>query len=227
MKGQNRKNNKAGPARTCFKGGFTLVEMMVAIAVFSIVMVTAMSALLNVIDANNKAKTIKTAINNISFALEGISKDMRMGTEYLCGIDAFSIPTGVDQDCNVSGGKIIGYRSPRAYQYPSDYSDPLLAGKTKFVYYRYNDEEQTIETCLEKEEETDCSSLNFKPITSGDVRLENVVFYIFNDNLLTTTTVEQPKMIMIITGEAGSKEKTITQFDLQTTISQRIRVKTP
>jgi prepilin-type N-terminal cleavage/methylation domain-containing protein len=186
-------------------GGFTLVEMMVAIAVFSIVMVTAMSALLNVIDANNKARSIKTAINNISFALEGISKDMRMGTDYSC-FDGNAPVT----DC--SGGSVgIKYKSPRA-------------DTDKFVYYKFVGTQ--LFECLEKGGAI-CNYLSgpsWGAITSTEVRLTDVTFYVLNDDS-TTPEKEQPRMVMTVRGIAGpdSKPKLQTSFDLQTGVSQRIR----
>lgn len=187
--------------------GFTLVEMMVAIAVFSIVMVTAMSALLNVIDANNKARAIKTAINNVSFALEGISKDMRMGTDYGCINE-----DGNDTNCETSGNVGVKYRSPRAYRDP-------ISGERHFAYYRFNEGNKKIEECLEKEAGDNCAVGEFTAITSAEVDIKKVIFYVLNtDNLL-----KQPKMLMTLSGEAGDKEKIKTSFDLQTSVSQRIR----
>lgn len=196
-------------------GGFTLVEMMVAIAVFSVVMVTAMSALLNVIDADAKARSIKTAINNISFALEGISKDMRMGTEYAC-LDNYGAVIG-DGNCS-GGGDGIKYRSNRA--------DVGGDGKNKFAYYRWKGTQ--IEGCLEKAPVVSgiCGDLDFHPITSTEVKLDKVVFYVLGvQNPVPLTNKTQPRMIMTISGTAGSanKARLQTTFDLQTSVSQRIR----
>ena len=201
---KNLENKKRGLARTCFRGGFTLVEMMVAIAVFSIVMTVAMSALLNVIDANNKARSIKTAINNISFALEGISKDMRMGTDYACGND--NEPNG---DC-LNGGNIISYISSRANFFE------------KKAYYKFNVNQ--IWECLEKGT-IDCTFTGpWNPITSTEVKIDanKSKFYIIG----TENSSTQPRMIMTISGKAGSKAKIETSFDLQTGVSQRIRSET-
>lgn len=189
--------------------GFTLVEMLVAIAVFSIVMVTAMSALLNVIDANNKARSIKTAINNVSFALEGISKDMRMGTEYGCGNG--SEPDG---DC-LSGGNIIKYRSIRADE---ETIGPLT--QHKYVYYKFENDQ--LEECLEKDGLACNYSGPFTPITSSEVKIEKAVFYVLGtDNTLIPKP--QPRMILTVSGKAGDKEKISTEFDLQTSVSQVTR----
>ena len=62
--------------------GFTLVELMVAVAIFTIVATTAGSALMGIISANKKARSIQSAMNDVNLALESVSKDMRMGTDY-------------------------------------------------------------------------------------------------------------------------------------------------
>lgn len=182
--------------------------MMVAIAVFSIVMTVAMGALVNVIDANQKAQTIKTAINNVNFALESISKDMRVGTDYVC-LDA-----DLNQVENCLTGVVgIKYKTPRS---PS-------SGSRLDAYYYYNQAEQSIESCLQKES-TDCETLNeFSRITSPEVAITNMKFY-----LTGTATGSQPYIIITLSGLAGtsSKQKTQTAFDLQTSISQRARILT-
>jgi prepilin-type N-terminal cleavage/methylation domain-containing protein len=210
------------------KKGFTLVEMMVAIAVFSVVMVTAMSALLNVIDANNKARSIKTAVNNVSFALESISKDMRMGTHYACGV---SLPdVGLGDGCNVGGGKYVGYRSQRA-----DKVSPADANsERKFAYYKFDNINGTgqIFECLEKSPKVTgvCSEADFQPITSTEVEITDVVFYVLGSGDTSRLSFgdpqkTQPRVVITVSGKAGSKVKTRTEFDLMTTISQIKRVK--
>jgi prepilin-type N-terminal cleavage/methylation domain-containing protein len=201
MKYQYRKNK-----------GFTLVEMMVAIAVFSIVMVTAMGALLNVIDANNKARAIKTAINNISFALEGITKDMRMGTEYSCSATAAGT-LGVD--C-LTGGNDISFKS----------SKTINGVENPYVYYKFSDDK--LERCVGNTTAGTACPNGYMPITSADLSPLTGKFYILgvaqskNSNPAQRT---QPRMIITISGEAGSKEKIRTSFDLQTSLSQVSRIK--
>jgi prepilin-type N-terminal cleavage/methylation domain-containing protein len=194
------------------KKGFTLVELMVAVAVFSIVMVVATSALLNVIDANLKAQAIKTAINNVNFALESISKDARVGTDYSC------LSNGEYVDTCLTNGEGIKYRSPRA--------DVDGSGKRGFAYYNYNDITKRIDFCLEKAGNpcSDSSLANFSPITSGDLEITSMEFYVLNDDN-TTAEIEQPRIILTLSAiTAGGKEKVRTAFDLQTSVSQRTRI---
>lgn len=196
--------------------GFTLVEMMVAIAVFSIVMVVATSALLNVIDANYKAQAIKTAINNVNFALEGISKDMRVGTDFACGDNPSTEPSG---DC-AGGGMIIKYRSNRTEK---------SGGKFQYVYYRYiaptSNTPGKIEQCISVGGISCTINSTFSPITSTDVNIKSMKFYVIGVDYSAGAVPgkTQPRMIITLTGEAGTKEKIKTEFDLQTTVSQRAR----
>ncbi len=179
---------------------------MVAIAVFSIVMVAASGALLNVIDANNKAKSIKTAVNNITLALETISKDMRMGSDYSCDKNGDG---AVDGDC-YDGGTLISFKSSK--------------GLRNFTYYKFDNGQ--IMGCVSDATDTsgeNCRGGTYSAITSSEVDLKFVRFYVTGVGNSTKAIGDgktQPRVIITISGEAGSREKTKTQFDLQTSISQ-------
>lgn len=190
--------------------GFTLVEMMVAISVFSIVMVTAMSALLSVIDANSKARAVKTVVNNISFALEGISRDMRVGTDYICGNTISDIKDiTIGTNCN-NGGSIIKYRSVRA---------DTVGNKNKFAYYKFDSAKKQIFECLEKGGVICSDDSLFTEITSKDAIISKAVFYVLGAN----SSITQPRVLITVKGTAGTKAKIVTEFDLQTTVSQITR----
>jgi prepilin-type N-terminal cleavage/methylation domain-containing protein len=70
------------------KKGFTLVEIIIAMMIFSIVAVVALAALVKIIDANKKAQTTQDAVTTLSFALEAMSREMRSGSNYYCKIQA-------------------------------------------------------------------------------------------------------------------------------------------
>ncbi|OHA26951.1 MAG: hypothetical protein A3D52_02390 [Candidatus Taylorbacteria bacterium RIFCSPHIGHO2_02_FULL_44_36] len=77
--------------------GFSLVEILVSTAIFSVVMITAAGALLTTIDANHKAQAIQSVMNNLNFALESMSRAIRVGDTYHCGsIGVLSEP----RDCS-------------------------------------------------------------------------------------------------------------------------------
>ncbi len=64
--------------------GFTLVEMIVSLMIFSIVAVVALAALVKIIDANNKAQTIQAAVTSLSFSLDSMSRELRTGSNIHC-----------------------------------------------------------------------------------------------------------------------------------------------
>jgi prepilin-type N-terminal cleavage/methylation domain-containing protein len=66
------------------KRGFTLIEMIVSVAIFATVVLIAVGALLSIIDVNRKANELRVVMENLNFAIESIARDVRTGTEYGC-----------------------------------------------------------------------------------------------------------------------------------------------
>lgn len=65
--------------------GFTLVELLIAIAIFTIIMTLSMGSIVGIFDSNRKVRTLKTVMNNLNLAVESMSKEMRFGKRYHCG----------------------------------------------------------------------------------------------------------------------------------------------
>ena len=59
--------------------GFTLIEMAVATGIFAILVVSAISIMISVTKAQTKIQRVQTAIDNVRFSLELITKEMRVG----------------------------------------------------------------------------------------------------------------------------------------------------
>ncbi len=71
--------------------GFTLLEMIISIGIFSVLVVASLGVTLGVSNAQIKAANIQSTQDNIRFSLELITKEMRTGSEYV--LSAFcSIP---------------------------------------------------------------------------------------------------------------------------------------
>ena len=195
--------------------GFTLVEMLVAIAIFMVVMTVAVGSLVSIVDANRKAEAIKTVINNINSAMENISKNMRIGTDYYCySGNAWTKNTG---DCG-TGSSMVKY---------------LSGDGINTVYYRYKSdttgEEGNIQRCTVpkvNDDGTYCAlsdnNPNWQSLTAPAyiLNVTNMKFYVLGADTKTTT---QPRVFITMEGVAGSKDSTKTKFSLQTTVSQRAR----
>ena len=67
--------------------GFTLIELMVAIFIFSVILTGILSVSVSILNAYQKARAIKTVKESADFALSSIAKDVRMGR-----IEKFTVP---------------------------------------------------------------------------------------------------------------------------------------
>lgn len=62
--------------------GFTLIEVIVAVGIFVIVMVIAVGAVINAVDANRKAQSMSVVVNNLNLSIESMVRDLRTGYGY-------------------------------------------------------------------------------------------------------------------------------------------------
>ena len=85
------------------KAGFTLLEMLISVSLFTVVVTIAFSALLTIMDANEKAKTIKLVVNNLSMAMESMTREIRVGYQYTCNTNT---PETEGRDCSTGANKM-------------------------------------------------------------------------------------------------------------------------
>ncbi len=64
--------------------GFTLVEMIVSVGLFALVMLVATSAYYNLIALDRQARAVNVVVDNLSFAVDAMTRGMRTGTGYKC-----------------------------------------------------------------------------------------------------------------------------------------------
>ncbi len=62
--------------------GFTLVEMMVSVAIFSIIMVVGIGSLVSIMDKYQVSQQEKEAADSLNFVLETVTREIRLGTSY-------------------------------------------------------------------------------------------------------------------------------------------------
>lgn len=62
--------------------GFTIIEMLVSIAIFSVIIVLGMTATLSMINANRKSQSSTLILSNLSLAIEAMTKNIRVGSNY-------------------------------------------------------------------------------------------------------------------------------------------------
>ncbi len=70
--------------RTC-SAGFTLIEMMISAGLFTIIILIGIGAVLTVTSVHKKNQKLRSVIDTISFAMEDIARNARLGSAYNCG----------------------------------------------------------------------------------------------------------------------------------------------
>ena len=128
--------------------GFTLIEIMTALAIFAIVMTISMGAILGIFDANRRSRALKDDMNNLNLAVEEMTKEMRYGKNYHCGTSGTET---LPQNC-FFGDAFLSFLSSDNVQ----------------VAYRFNG------TALERRENGGA----FIPVTAPEVLLDNYSFFV-------------------------------------------------
>jgi len=70
--------------------GYTLIELMVAVGLFALIMTLVSGAYLLMISLTRQAQGMATGIDNLSFALETMTRTIRTGAYYNNSVDCLS-----------------------------------------------------------------------------------------------------------------------------------------
>ena len=182
--------------------GFTLIEVMVAVTIFSVVMTVALGSLLAMSESNRRAEALKSVINNLNFSLENMSRSIRTGYNYHCGTGGdLALPS--PQDCTGAGASYFAYRSADGFNiaYCLDgtaIKRQIVAGGVALS--------------------GSCNSSNFVPITSSEVLVEALQFVVIGAQDIAI----QPKTTILLSGSVRLQGAQTSRFDLQTSVTQRL-----
>ena len=130
------------------QAGFSLVEMIVSVGIFSVVMLIATGAYLTLIDLDRRARAGNDVVNNLSFAIDSMARTIRTGKDYACG---------------AGGGDCFGTGDSR-------FSFTDEQGRT--VTYLLAD--GTIARCTS----SPCLAANAVPLTDPRVVIDSLTFYV-------------------------------------------------
>jgi len=186
--------------------GFTLVEMIVAVALFAIVMLVCVGALLSLVSANRKAQALQSVMNNLNIALDGMVRAAREGDAYYCvsGTSQVSAPY-TPLDCPTGGTTFAFEPHGSTLKNPPD--PPWV--------YSFAKDQNGIGRIYRSE-----GGQVAVPITAPEVSMNEVQFYVVGT---TPGDSVQPKVVIIIKGTAGVSGSTAqTTFHIQATAVQRV-----
>ena len=85
------------------KDGYTLIETMIAIALFMIIMTTGVGALLNANLLQKKSQDMRSILDNLNFTMEDMSRNLRTGYDYRCIFSGDTdLITTTPRSCNIN-----------------------------------------------------------------------------------------------------------------------------
>lgn len=208
------------------KRGFTLVEMIVALMIFSMVAVVALAALVKIIDANRKAQTIQDAVVNMSFVMESMTRELRTGSVYYCkvlapGID-LSLPPGnvlTTQTVTECGGVNGISANGVGFAFQSNRMGASNACRLITAYEIVPNRPGGVfdgTFLFNKALQSTCGgSITFTPVIDVDTLSIKSYFVNINNN-------QFPLFYIKLDGSAGSRESIKTLFTIQTAASPRL-----
>jgi prepilin-type N-terminal cleavage/methylation domain-containing protein len=181
--------------------GFTLLELLVSMALFAIVITITMAAYVNLIALDRKVRATNDLVSNLSFVTESMSRSIRTGVNYSCqgGTNCTSGGTSfkfVDENC-----RMVTYVLRTDNTVGQCISAP-----------------DTSPSCSPTA--TACNATNASPITDPRITVQSMRFYTQG---VGTSDQLQPRVILILSGFIDPDvDSDPINFTIQTAATQRL-----
>jgi type II secretory pathway pseudopilin PulG len=92
------------------KGGYTIVETMIAVSIFLVITTAGMSALLQANVVHQKSQDMRSIMDSLSFTMEEMARNIRTGYNYRCINDGnYSTNITVTKSCSIGTGIALEY----------------------------------------------------------------------------------------------------------------------
>jgi prepilin-type N-terminal cleavage/methylation domain-containing protein len=197
--------------------GFTLVELLVVLGLFSSVMTIATGALYTTQAVNTKLQETQSILDNVNLSMEIMSRDIRYGSEFHCNsVMPPSIPVPLRHSCEYSptaSGTILFFKPANA-----------VTSDDRVVYY--------LENGVIFKKEISTLGTTIYQITSNDVTVKSLSFYVTGAYTSTGDPLfnvggyrdyDQPLITMTVLGVTKPVKSTLVpvSFTVETSISAR------
>lgn len=183
-----------------YKEGVSLIEMVVAVAIFSLLTLLSIGSMIGVMNAERKAVVIKDVIDNARFSLELMTRELRTGDNYLWGGLSCPGQTG-------NGLQFISYNQ---------------GSPQRRFYYRNLAAGAIFRVAMPNSSPVDCNLA--RQFTAEEVVVDQFVVTLGGASALLGPADGQSRVTisMLIFGKSP-KYGADTRMNLQTTITGRIR----
>ena len=193
MHKKNRKHNR--------QNGYTIIETMIAVSIFLTVVMIGMSVFLNADLVHIKSQDMRSIMDNLSFIMEDISRNMRTGYNYHCG------ETVSETAFSCAFGGTVFFETATGEAGTSDQWGYKIESSGNLS--------KTID-----------GGVNWAQLNPGEVVLESFSGFSVLGAETPSSDNQQPfviiKLVGTITYKPGTPNSIVTPFSLQTSISQRL-----
>lgn len=190
--------------------GFTLVELMIATSLFTIIMLMGVGTLIISSNASRNAQKLRVAVDNVNFAMESMTRELRTGSHFYCSESTVPMVDGLVKDC--VSGNVIAFTPQEVDGQPKT--------RAAYVLQKRSDGTNTLKRC--EGDDSNCSD-----IVSKDVNVETLKFYVegsyLPDNVVPLppqTDKIQPSVKVLMSGVVKTKNGS-APFSLQSMAAQR------
>ncbi len=194
------------------QGGFTIIETMVATSLFLLVTTVGIGALLNANLIHQKSEDKRSILDNLSFVMEEMSRNIRTGYAYHCFTSGESIPSDASVVLSTPKSCARGWALSFEYVY-GDYSEL----GDQWVYY-ISEEGKVFKATNQPYDAS-----GFVQLTSDEIFVDPELshFVVVGAESPLSSNYEQPMVTIRLVGTITYQGVT-TPFALQNTLSQRL-----
>lgn len=188
--------------------GFTIIEMLVALSLFTIVVTIAVGAFLSLIGASKGVQSEQSVMTTLTFVLDSMTREIRTGNNYYCNtrlvLAGSPAATTTVLDCS-SGSNGLSF---------IEAGTSLTTGaSSKRIAYYYDSSSSTRRTIMRK-----VGGATPQSIVSDGIQITNAQFFVTGTARLGTgTNINQPTVTIVL----EATDDTGATTTLQTTVTQR------
>lgn len=185
--------------------GFTLIEMLVSLSLFTIVVTISVGAFLSLLGASGGVQSKQSTMTTLTFALDSMTREIRTGRSYFCGPWPFVNQESLGsttRNCD-SGDAGLSFLEAG--------SSVTGASSTRIAYYY--DTSTATNTIMRR-----VGGGTAQSVVSDGIKITNLQFFVSGTNRLNTANdTEQPTVTIIL----EAQDETGASTTLQTTVTQR------
>lgn len=197
--------------------GFTLVEVMISIGLFTVIMIIGIGAILGVNVTNRKTQSMRAIIDNMSFVMEDMARSMRLGDFFVCVEDGAPDLNDVilgNQQLTNDGPDQLSFGPCKGIAFEPYWDSYPTVGTNQVAYYIDS------EAIWKKEPDMQFDDMLSNPITPPEIIIDpdRSGFIVEGSDI---NDLRQPKITIVLVGTI-TLSGVSTNFNMQTTVSQRL-----